>query len=81
MMERCPVCRARPHAAAECPRCGADLSPLLNMAQQAQRYFERSVQCWLQGDVSGAHAAIAAALAIKREHLYSVWRDYLNARG
>ena len=80
MVERCPVCRARPHASAECPRCGADLSQLLSMAKQAQGYFQRSVQCWLDGDVSGAQTAIAAALAIKHERLYFVWRNYLNAR-
>ena len=57
----CPVCRARFRQSAECPRCGADLSPLMSLAAEAFR-LRRAARRGLQdGDFHRCRALSARA--------------------
>ena len=41
----CPVCRARFREAAVCPRCGADLAPIMRIAVEAWRKRQAARRC------------------------------------
>ena len=58
---RCPVCRARFRGAVECPRCGADLAPLMTLACQAWQARQAARRALASGDVNTAAVWISAA--------------------
>ena len=63
-MGACPVCRAGFRGAAECPRCGADLGPLMALAARAWRQRQAAREALRDGD-----AARARDLAAKAQRL------------
>ena len=52
----CPVCQARFREAQECPRCGADLSPLMHLAAKAYLSRQVSRRALRDGDVVKWHS-------------------------
>ncbi|MBF0470863.1 MAG: hypothetical protein HQL48_05755 [Gammaproteobacteria bacterium] len=60
-MDRCPICRNRAPAA-ECSRCGADLSSLLRLEQQAQRLVESGITLLRLRHYEGALQLLSSAL-------------------
>jgi predicted amidophosphoribosyltransferase len=61
----CPVCRAAFRGSVECPRCGADLGPLMSLATRAWRLRQSARRYMAAGDLAAARASAAAA---KRLH-------------
>ncbi len=57
----CPVCRARFRGAAECSRCGADLTALMVLAAHAYLLRQSARQALRQGDYRTALASAQAA--------------------
>lgn len=53
-MSGCPVCRAAFRGVAECPRCGADLAPLMALAARAYRLRQCARQALQAGDFAAA---------------------------
>lgn len=53
-MSGCPVCRAAFRGVAECPRCGADLAPLMALAARAYRLRQSARQALQAGDFAAA---------------------------
>lgn len=62
----CPACRAAWRAVATCPRCGADLAPLMRLAARAWTLRETARAALRAGDVVEALAAARAAYALER---------------
>ena len=63
---RCPACRAPWRAVATCPRCGADLAPLMRLAARAWALREAARAVLLAGDDAAALAAARAAYGLER---------------
>ncbi len=63
---RCPACRAAWRAVAICPRCGADLTPLMRLAARAWALREAARTALLSGEGATALAAARAAYALER---------------
>ena len=63
---RCPACRAAWRAVATCPRCGADLTPLMRLAARAWALREAARAALRAGDDAAALAAARAAYALER---------------
>lgn len=63
---RCPACRAAWRAVAVCPRCGADLAPLMRVAARAWSLRETARAALRAGDVAAALAAARAAYVLER---------------
>ena len=63
---RCPACRAAWRAVAICPRCGADLAPLMRLAARAWALRETARAALAAGDDGAALAAARAAYALER---------------
>jgi len=63
---RCPACRTPWRAALLCPRCGADLGPLMRLATRAWTLREAARAALLAGDNAAALAQARAAYAIER---------------
>jgi len=63
----CPVCPRRqiPFNEESCPGCGADLRPLVCLAELPLAVFNRALECHARGDLAGSITAAACALAIK----------------
>jgi len=57
----CPVCKARFRGAAECSRCGADLTALMLLVAQAYALREAARQALRSGDARNALASACAA--------------------
>ena len=57
----CPVCRAHFRGAAECSRCGADLTALMLLVAQACALREAARQALRSGDARNALASARAA--------------------
>jgi predicted amidophosphoribosyltransferase len=76
---RCPVCQARFRGAAECPRCGADLRPLMLLAIDSWRAREAARQALLAGDAAAAHRQscraqeVCSTAAGERLRLFTAW--------
>lgn len=66
MIERCPTCRARFSGEVICPRCQSDLTPLLQLAQQARVHHRRALESFESGDLPAALAAVQRALQLHR---------------
>ena len=66
MFERCPTCRARLCGEVICPRCQSDLTPLLQLTQQARVHHRRALESFKNGDLSKALTAIQQALRLHR---------------
>ena len=62
----CPACRAAWRAVATCPRCGADLAPLMRLAVRAWTLRETARTALRAGDGVEALAAARAAYALER---------------
>lgn len=62
--ERCPVCRAPFRGIVECPRCGADLAPVMRLVAAAfrERMQARSALRSLDVPAAARHAEHALAL-------------------
>jgi tetratricopeptide (TPR) repeat protein len=72
----CPVCRAvyRPsgergrvgegESESKCRRCGADLSPLIQIHDQALWYYRRALRLLTDGNIAEAKATNEQALAL-----------------
>jgi hypothetical protein len=58
---RCPVCQARFRGARFCPRCGADLEPLMRLAVKAWQLRQAARQALDAGDVERASGLAAEA--------------------
>ena len=63
---RCPACRAPWRAAVICPRCGADLGPLMRLAARAWALREAARVALLAGDAAAALALARAAYGLER---------------
>lgn len=64
---RCPACRAPWRAVATCPRCGADLAPLMRLAARAWALREAARAALLAGGAAAQALALArAAYALER---------------
>jgi predicted amidophosphoribosyltransferase len=63
---RCPACRAPWRALATCPRCGADLAPLMRLAARAWALRETARAALLAGGAAEAVAMARAAYALER---------------
>ncbi len=63
---RCPACRAPWRAEATCPRCGADLAPLMHLAARAWTLREAARAALLAGQGTTALALARAAYALER---------------
>jgi predicted amidophosphoribosyltransferase len=61
---RCPACRAPWRGVAICPRCGADLTPLMRLAVRAWALREAARAALLAGDDADALALAQAAYAL-----------------
>jgi hypothetical protein len=61
----CPVCGARFRATRECSRCGADLAPLMRLAQAAWQQRQAARQSLAQGNLERAAELAAAAQALQ----------------
>lgn len=57
----CPVCRARFRAQRYCPRCGADLGPLMSLAARAFVLRRQSRQALRRGDLPRADTLLREA--------------------
>ena len=57
----CPVCKARFRGAAECSRCGADLTAQMLLVAQAYALREGARQALRSGDARNALASVRAA--------------------
>jgi predicted amidophosphoribosyltransferase len=53
---RCPVCQARFRGTRECPRCGADLGPLMALAARSRELREEAWRGLERGDYAAAFA-------------------------
>jgi hypothetical protein len=62
---KCPVCEARFRGVAICPRCGADLMPMMLLAAHAYSQRQSARQSLRAGD---AQSALAAAEAAQKLH-------------
>jgi hypothetical protein len=60
----CPVCRARFRQSPECPRCGADLRPLMRLAAASRLVRSRASDALREGDLERARALAAQAEAL-----------------
>jgi hypothetical protein len=58
---RCPVCQARFRGAAECSRCGADLTALMLLAAHAYVLRQSARESLRSGDACTALASARAA--------------------
>jgi len=54
--------------ASVCKRCGADLSPLIHIHDQALWHYQQALQCWKNGDYSQAKAWNEQALALHQNN-------------
>ncbi|NJM47336.1 MAG: hypothetical protein HC860_15235 [Alkalinema sp. RU_4_3] len=66
---KCPVCRAtyrkaEPAKPKLCHRCGADLSPLVALLDQAIAYHRRAIEQFIAGDLGAAMADNDRAIAL-----------------
>lgn len=64
---KCPVCRAtyRPaHEASLCRRCGADLSPLIQIHDWAVWHYRQAIQLVEAGDYAAAQMQNEQAIAL-----------------
>ena len=60
-MTACPVCRAGFRGVATCPRCGADLAPLMKLAVRAWRLRQSAREALAGGDFDRARGLAASA--------------------
>ena len=58
---RCPTCRAPWREAPECPRCGADLAPLMQVVVKAWQLREEARTSLWAGDRPAEAVALARA--------------------
>ena len=78
-MPMCPVCRARFRGAAECSRCGADLTVLMALAASAWRMRRAARQALAAGDPARARTLASQAEQVchttagKRLEALSAW--------
>lgn len=63
---KCPVCRAKFRGTRECSRCGADLSPLMYLADTARQTRDKARQAILACDGKRTHD-----LAVKAQRLHA----------
>ncbi len=61
----CPVCRATVSSGPQCRRCRADLSLLLTLEEQRQRYLARAYHYAVQGDWQRALAIAHGVEALR----------------
>lgn len=54
-MSACPVCRAGFRGVSICPRCGADLAPLMTLESRAWHLRQSARQALAAGDFARAH--------------------------
>jgi hypothetical protein len=66
-MEYCPTCRARLKGALTCPRCGAEVSLLLEIVTQAELWRKQAINLLRQGDWVTANLAITHSLSLKQD--------------
>ena len=60
-MLTCPVCKARFRGEAECPRCGADLTPLMLLSAHAYRLRQAARLALESGDFETALSSARGA--------------------
>lgn len=64
--QRCPACRAPWRGVATCPRCGADLGPIMHLAARAWTLRESARAALVAGNVAAALAAARTAYGLER---------------
>ena len=77
-MERCPNCRARYREGQECPRCGMDLSQLLALEAEAERWEGHAVKLLLSGEFDHAVMAAEQATALQQRPLAALLPDFVT---
>jgi tetratricopeptide (TPR) repeat protein len=73
---KCPICRAtyrvqkssQPTESNPCHRCGADLSPLIRLHDQAIAHHRRAIEQLKTGDLTAAMTANNQAIALHSQH-------------
>ncbi|CAM2065832.1 hypothetical protein SCOR_10670 [Sulfidibacter corallicola] len=78
-MERCPLCRAAHRGGAQCHRCGADLTLLLTIEDQAEQWRVRAMADLANGDPNAARTAIERACKLKRTPYDSILQAFLSS--
>jgi predicted amidophosphoribosyltransferase len=61
----CPVCRAAFRGVAICPRCGADLAPLMRVAARSWRLRHLAREALSAGDFDSARRRAEEAQALQ----------------
>jgi hypothetical protein len=61
---KCPVCEARFRRERRCPRCGADLFPLMLLAAKSFLLRQAGREALRAGDARGAHELARQAQAL-----------------
>lgn len=75
----CPVCRAKYRGERCCPRCGADLAPLMRLLVRAWRFRNAAREALAAGDarratdLAGAAGRVASTPAGRRLALVARW--------
>lgn len=78
-MQKCPNCKARIRQSNQCRRCGADLTMLLFIEQQAQTLFAASLNSYRQAAFDDAIAQVTQAIELHRLPLYLHWYRFVDA--
>lgn len=76
-MGRCPCCNARLSAEPVCPRCKADLGPVLRSEQMAGLWLSLSLQALQAGRPEIAVRAVNRSLSFKQTRQARVFREFL----
>jgi len=77
-MERCSVCKGRLQDNT-CSRCGADLTTLLTIEQQAVSQLHQALTQLSVGNLEGAVLAIERSLQLKREPMTLALYGFINS--
>lgn len=76
-MQRCPACNARLTTATICPRCAADLSPILRSERLAEQWLSVSLQSLHAGRADVAVLAIGRSLSFKQTPVTKLVKGFL----
>lgn len=66
MTPACPTCRAPWRETAECPRCGSDLAPLMQVAAAAFRHHRAAIAALATGNDRDALNHALEAMSLQR---------------
>lgn len=79
-MERCPICRARLQQTETCPRCGSDLTAVLQVEKQAAQRRQQVRTLLYAYEYEQAQQAAQQALELKYDKFLALVYHYLCTR-